>query len=82
MKLILIVIVVCFSTNLLTQSEETKEQDGERTGITIGILQGGGSLVGADLEVLITDRFGVQLGGGFLGYGAGLNYHFKPRLQS
>ncbi len=82
MKLFLIVIAVVISTSLLCQSEDTKEQDEDRSGITIGILQGGGSLIGADVEVLITDRFGVQLGGGFLGYGGGLNYHFKPRLKS
>jgi hypothetical protein len=50
--------------------------------ITIGILQGGGSLIGADLELKLTDRFAVQAGAGFIGFGAGLNLHFKPTLRS
>ncbi|MFN8208965.1 MAG: hypothetical protein U0T82_16385 [Bacteroidales bacterium] len=50
--------------------------------ITVGILQGGGSLVGADLELKLSDRFGIQAGMGFIGFGAGLNLHFKPTLRS
>jgi len=52
------------------------------TCITVGILQGGGSLVGADLEVLLSDHFGAQIGGGLVGFGGGLNFHFKPGLRS
>jgi len=50
--------------------------------ITVGILQGGGSLVGADLEVLLSDRFGAQIGGGIVGFGGGLNFHLKPGIRS
>ncbi len=39
-------------------------------------------MIGADLEFLVTDRLGFQLGGGFLGYGGGINYHFKPSIKS
>jgi len=49
---------------------------------SFGILQGGGSLVGADLEVLVYDRIGLQAGAGFMGYGAALNIHFKPVIKS
>ena len=52
------------------------------TCITVGILQGGGSLVGADLEVLLSDRFGAQIGGGLVGFGGGLNFHLKPGIRS
>ncbi len=45
--------------------------------ISLGILHGGGSLIGADFEMLISDDFGLQVGLGLIGLGAGLNYHFK-----
>jgi len=82
MKQILIMILICISTNLLSQTLPIKEEVEKRKSITIGILQGGGSLVGFDLEFLLTDRFGFQVGAGFVGYGAGLNYHFKPSIRS
>lgn len=50
--------------------------------VTVGVLQGGGSLIGADLEFAVTNRVSFQLGAGFIGFGAGLNYHFKPTLRS
>jgi hypothetical protein len=49
---------------------------------TFGYLQGGGSLVGYDVELLLGDKFGFQLGVGFIGFGAGINYHFKPDIRS
>jgi hypothetical protein len=50
--------------------------------ITVGILQGGGSLVGVDLEVLLSKRFGAQIGAGIVGFGGGLNFHLKPGVRS
>ena len=50
--------------------------------VTVGILQGGGSLIGADFEFLVEDHYGFQIGGGFVGYGAALNYHFKGGIRS
>jgi len=50
--------------------------------LTIGILQGGGSLIGLDLELPIAKRITFQLGGGFVGFGAGLNIHVKPTIRS
>lgn len=49
---------------------------------TVGFLQGGGSLIGIDLEVLATDHIGIQVGGGLVGYGAALNYHPKGGFRS
>ena len=54
----------------------------ERVALTIGILQGGGSLVGADLEALITSRLGLQVGGGFRGFGGAVNFHLRPTIRS
>jgi len=50
--------------------------------ITFGVLNGGGSLVGMDVEVGLGDAFGIQAGAGLVGFGAGLNFHFKPTLRS
>ncbi len=49
---------------------------------TFGILQGGGSLIGADLEILALNRIGIQAGAGYIGYGAGINIHLKPTIRS
>lgn len=56
--------------------------DDRNAAITIGFLNGGGSLIGFDMEILFSKRFGLQLGGGIIGYGAGLNLHFLPRINS
>ncbi len=75
-------ILICISTNLFSQEGQVSEQTEKRNSITIGILQGGGSLIGADMEFLLNDRFGFQIGAGLVGFGGGLNYHFKPSIRS
>lgn len=83
-----LVLLFCFSlgiTPLFAQEyykevEEVEKE--EKVSITVGILQGGGSLVGADLEFLLNRYVGVQVGAGFVGYGAGLNVHLKPSIRS
>ena len=82
MKQILIMILICISTNLFSQEEQVSEQPEKWNSITIGILQGGGSLIGVDIEFLLTNRFGIQIGAGLVGFGGGLNYHFKPSIRS
>jgi len=82
MRLLIITLILSgFALNLFSQ-HENKEKKEKQNNITIGILQGGGSLVGADFERLLSKRFGVQVGLGFVGYGAGLNFHFKPTIRS
>jgi hypothetical protein len=49
---------------------------------TIGLLNGGGSLVGMDVEFLLGNNISIQAGAGYVGVGAGLNVHFKPTLKS
>ena len=75
-------ILICISTNLFSIAEQVSEQPEKRNSITIGILQGGGSLIGVDIEFLLTNRFGIQIGAGLVGFGGGLNYHFKPSIRS
>ncbi|MFW5850793.1 MAG: hypothetical protein ACOCWB_01065 [Bacteroidota bacterium] len=82
MKQIFIMILICISANLFSQEEQVSELTEKRNSITIGILQGGGSIIGADMEFLLTDRFGFQIGAGLVGFGGGLNYHFKPSIRS
>jgi hypothetical protein len=49
---------------------------------TIGILQGGGSLIGVDVEFYLGSRIGIQAGAGIIGFGGGINLHLKPRVKS
>lgn len=66
----------------LTLSYHAACQDDSQTALSIGVLHGGGSLVGADLEILLTERIGVQIGGGIIGYGAGFNVHIKEGIRT
>lgn len=49
---------------------------------SFGFLQGGGSLIGFDIEVLLGNIVGLQVGAGIVGYGGGLNIHLKPSVRS
>lgn len=81
MKFTLILFALgCYSTISLAQSYD--ELFPKKTAITIGLLEGGGSLVGADIELLITKQLGLQVGAGFVGYGAGVNFHLRSGIRS
>ncbi len=82
MKHFLIALLICISTNLFSQSYGQSEESFKRKSLTIGVLQGGGSIVGADLEVLLSERFGLQVGAGIVGFGAAMNFHLKPTIRS
>ncbi len=64
------------------RDKTSQEPVSEKFSITIGILQGGGSLIGADMEYLVVDRIGIQAGMGYVGFGAALNVHLKPVIRS
>ncbi len=82
-KCLLIIFIYGTSINACAQSAgSVKTEKARRLCLTLGILQGGGSLIGADLEFLVTGKLGVQGGAGYIGYGAGLNYHLKPSIHS
>lgn len=82
-KLILILIsfFLILGVQLIAQTDVNARAE-KRSSLTVGVLQGGGSLVGADFETLISKKVGIQIGAGFIGYGAALNYHFKPSIRS
>lgn len=50
--------------------------------LSVGLLNGGGSIIGADMEVYVTEQFCLQVGIGVLAFGAGVNYHLKPDTRS
>jgi hypothetical protein len=50
--------------------------------LSIGLLQGGGGLVGADIEALFFKKMGIQVGLGWNSFEAGINYHFRPNIKS
>lgn len=63
--------------------EKKRGRPVKKHSVTIGFLQGGGSLIGADFEFLLGDSpVGLQFGGGLLGYDVGLNFHFQPSVHS
>lgn len=45
-------------------------------------MQGGGGLIGFDIESIAYKRFGVQAGLGLVSYGLGINYHLKDNIRS
>lgn len=67
---------------LVAQSYFGDELEDTNTSITFGLLNGGGSLIGADLETLVTDRLGLQIGAGLIGFGGGVNFHLEPSIRS
>lgn len=78
-KLLLIAIVLC---SCLYASAQDVGTNIKRNCLTIGILQGGGSLIGFDYEFMPFSHLGLQAGAGFKGLGCGINYHFKPWSKS
>ena len=75
------IFILCI-TNSFGQLSQPYDLPEETNCITFGILNGGGSLLGADLEILIADQLGLQGGAGLLGFGGAINYHFSPSIRS
>lgn len=80
-RILIMMIMICTTTNLFSQSSQENAPTEKRNSVTVGILQGGGSLIGADIEFMLTDKIGIQLGAGLIGFGGGLNYHLKPSIR-
>lgn len=79
---ITVLLVMLPFSSLLCQEQKTEEPAAHKNAVTIGFLQGGGSFVGVDYESLLFGRFGIQVGVGYLGFGAGMNIHFRPTVRS
>jgi len=82
MKNLMLLVILCGLTTSLYAQWEPEEELMETKAVTVGFLNGGGALVGADMEFLVTDRLGLQVGAGFIAFGGAINYHFKPTIRS
>ena len=87
MKKSLFVILLSAFTALLMSQDLSEGTSGvtlsdKRAAVTVGLLQGGGSLVGVDLEYLVAPKIGLQAGLGYIGFGGGINFHLKPAINS
>ena len=77
-KYLLIAFLAVFSVQAMAQREPSPK----KCSISTGFLHGGGGLVGVDFEYLFSNHFSAQVGVGFTSFGAGINYHFKPFINS
>jgi hypothetical protein len=50
--------------------------------LSAGFGVSGSTFFGAEFEFLLSDRIGIQVGGGALGAGGGINYHFASSMRS
>lgn len=77
-KYFLIVLLAVFSVQAMAE----RVPNPKKCSISAGFLQGGGGLIGVDFEYLFSNHFSAQAGIGFTSFGAGINYHFKPYINS
>jgi hypothetical protein len=70
------------SIAFLRNGEPLQEDDQSSVAFAFGVLHGGGSLFGGDLEFRLGRFTAIQFGVGFKGYGAALNFHLAPSLRS
>ena len=90
MKARIFLLSLCVSVFSIVSGQETAENKSQEMQevksnfvIDLGLLMGGGSLIGVDLEYVIpTTRFGLQVGVGIGSYGGGINYHLKNNPRS
>ena len=82
MKKIWFVFACLVLLNSRPMAQESDTTADSKFAVTVGVLNGGGSLVGADFEILAGQRVGFQVGAGLVGLGAGINYHLKPGIRS
>jgi predicted Kef-type K+ transport protein len=76
--LLVALLMAAFSVGAMAQREPSPK----KCAISAGVLQGGGGLVGVDFEAMIGSHFSAQAGVGLLSFGVGVNYHFKPFINS
>ena len=76
--LLVALLLAAFSVGAMAQREPSPK----KCAISAGVLQGGGGLVGVDFEAMIGSHFSAQAGVGLLSFGVGVNYHFKPFINS
>lgn len=82
MKKVLFVFACLVLLHFRLMAQESNPPEDSKFAVTVGVLNGGGSLVGADFELMAGPRVGLQIGAGLVGLGAGINYHLKPGIRS
>jgi hypothetical protein len=92
MKTTLILLLCCFFSPVFlygqdevveSSTQDVTAESAKKTALSVGVLMGGGSLIGADFEFLIPKTsVGVQIGAGISSLGGGINYHFKENIES
>ena len=60
-KSVLLLVDLLFLGGFVFGQEAQLEKE-PKVAVTLGVLQGGGSLVGGDFEFLVSDRIGLQVG--------------------
>ena len=84
-KLNVIVTFLLVAVNAIAQettNQSLPDTESSKVAITLGVLQGGGGILGADFEFMVAPRFSLQAGAGLTSFGAGINYHLKPSIRS
>jgi hypothetical protein len=76
------IIFALISINTKAFSQNEKVETERTAAVTIGLLQGGGSLLGIDIEKMLYKRLSAQVGFGLVGFGAGINIHAEPSIRS
>ncbi len=77
-KFLLITLLAMFGVQAMAQRVPSPK----KCAISAGVLQGGGGIVGADFEYMFGNHFSAQAGIGLVSFGASINYHFKPFINS
>lgn len=77
-KLLLLFIAALISVQVMAQRVPSEK----KTTISAGVLMGGGGIVGANFEYMPAKHFSFDVEAGLVSFGAGLNYHFKPYINS
>ena len=90
-KFVLILMMALMAIPVFAQETESQTVVNQKKGrvpsekkavISAGLLQGGGGIVGADFEYLVGKNVSLQAGVGLVSFGASINYHFKPYVNS
>lgn len=77
-KLLLLFIAALISVQVMAQRVPSEK----KTTISAGVMMGGGGIVGANFEYMPAKHFSFDIEAGLVSFGAGLNYHFKPFINS
>lgn len=77
-KFLLFALLAIFSVQAMAERIPNRKN----TCLSIGILNGGGGVLGADFEYLCGKHFSFQVGAGAISAGTAINYHFKSYINS